>query len=293
MLVITKKCGGLCNSLFQFGHFIAFCKHRDLRIVNLAFTDYAQYFISTDDRLFISFPPCGYKLRNRIITTNLQRVFFILGFLISHLMPRFPGIISINFDKETPNAIKRLESILGHHLVLANGWYFRDPREFKKYAVDIRMYFRPKEVYGRMAKEIHNQIRRDSDIVIGLHIRRKDYKYWEGGKYYFEDAVYVKVIQELIKQFPGKNIKILVTSDEPIRLENYALVSSKIIWDRREPIVDLMALAYCDYIVGPPSTFSMWASFYGKVPLFVIKNPGQPFDLENASVIGCECLSGK
>jgi len=33
---------------------------------------------------------------------------------------------------------------------------------------------------------------------------------------------------------------------------------------------DMCALAKCDYIFGPLSTFSMWASFYGNKPLFLI-----------------------
>jgi len=35
-------------------------------------------------------------------------------------------------------------------------------------------------------------------------------------------------------------------------------------------IEDLYTLASCDYIIGPPSTFTMWASFYGRVPLYKI-----------------------
>ena len=32
-------------------------------------------------------------------------------------------------------------------------------------------------------------------------------------------------------------------------------------------VEDLYALARCDYLVGPPSTYTAWASFYGQVPL--------------------------
>ena len=37
-----------------------------------------------------------------------------------------------------------------------------------------------------------------------------------------------------------------------------------------EVIADLSAMTHCDYIFGVPSTFSRWASFYGKVPLATI-----------------------
>jgi len=285
MLIVTIRYGQLCNRFFQFAHYIAFCKQRNLRIVNLAFSEYTQYFTSTEDRLFVSFPPCACKLRNSLIRTNVQRIFHILGFFISHLMPRFPGTVSINFDEENPNATENLELVLGYRLIFANGWYFRDRDDFSMYADDIRSYFQPKEYYVRVAKEIHGQIRQRADVVVGLHIRRRDYSQFESGKYYFDDEVCVKIIQEIIGQFPDKHVTIIIASDEPINLENYTSVASSIVCDRREPMIDLMALALCDYIVGPPSTFSMWASFYGKVPLFMVADPKQPIDLGNASVI--------
>jgi len=30
----------------------------------------------------------------------------------------------------------------------------------------------------------------------------------------------------------------------------------------------IFSFAKCDYIVGPPSTFTSWASFYGDVPVY-------------------------
>jgi hypothetical protein len=38
------------------------------------------------------------------------------------------------------------------------------------------------------------------------------------------------------------------------------------------PVGDLYALAQCDYIFGPVSTFSQWASFYGNKPLLHLEN---------------------
>jgi hypothetical protein len=43
----------------------------------------------------------------------------------------------------------------------------------------------------------------------------------------------------------------------------------------------MYALASCDYIVGPPSTFSLWASFYGQVPLCFLQKPDEFLALAN------------
>jgi len=37
-----------------------------------------------------------------------------------------------------------------------------------------------------------------------------------------------------------------------------------------DPVVDLYFLSSCDAIVGPPSSFSMWAASYGSCPLYWI-----------------------
>jgi len=285
VLILTKPCGRLCNRLFQFSHLIAFCKHRDLRIVNLSFPEYAQYFNSSDERLIVSFPPCGCKLTNKFIRTYLQRAFRVLAFPIAYRMLRLPGIAAIGFSEETPNAVERLDSLLDRRLVFVDGWCFRDPDNFKRYADDIRNFFLPKEGYIRMAQDIHSKIRQDADVVIGLHIRRGDYKYWEGGKYYFEHEVYVRIIKDIVSQFADKRVKVLITGDESPNLEPYADVSDKIVWPRKGIIVDLMGLSYCDYIISVPSTFPMWASFYGKVPLFIITDLQQPIDFKKASIV--------
>jgi len=40
-------------------------------------------------------------------------------------------------------------------------------------------------------------------------------------------------------------------------------------------IEDMYAFARCDYLIGPPSTFTLWASFYGCVPLNLIRSSDQ------------------
>ena len=38
-----------------------------------------------------------------------------------------------------------------------------------------------------------------------------------------------------------------------------------------DALTDMYSLAECNYILGPASTFSMWASYYGGRPLFIMK----------------------
>ena len=40
--------------------------------------------------------------------------------------------------------------------------------------------------------------------------------------------------------------------------------------EKSDGITDLYALSRCDLIIGSPSSYSQWASFYGDVPLCLI-----------------------
>jgi len=35
--------------------------------------------------------------------------------------------------------------------------------------------------------------------------------------------------------------------------------------------IDQHLMTRCDYLIGPPSTFTLWASYVGKVPFFQIE----------------------
>jgi hypothetical protein len=54
---------------------------------------------------------------------------------------------------------------------------------------------------------------------------------------------------------------------------------------------DLHALARCDYIFGPQSTFTQWASFYGNKPLFLLKDTHDRLEPAKFRVSGLEVLS--
>ena len=48
---------------------------------------------------------------------------------------------------------------------------------------------------------------------------------------------------------------------------------------------DLMALSKCDLILGPPSTFSGWAAWYGKVPIHFLENPTISLALDSFQIL--------
>jgi hypothetical protein len=77
-------------------------------------------------------------------------------------------------------------------------------------------------------------------------------------------------MRELAGQFPGRKVAFFICSDEPRTADEFPGLSAGL--GTGSPVGDLYALADCDYIFGPQSTFTQWASFYGNKPLFLLND---------------------
>ena len=61
--------------------------------------------------------------------------------------------------------------------------------------------------------------------------------------------------------YGSNNVQFLICSNESV--PDYLLEYKSRVFLNGSTMEDLYTLAQCDIIVGPPSTFSEWASFYG------------------------------
>jgi len=135
----------------------------------------------------------------------------------------------------------------------------------------IRDFFAPvPEIQRRVDACIHGN-RQDSAVLVGVHLRRGDYRHWSGGKYYYEDDTIRRLLHETREAFPGRKVRFLLVSNQPINRDSYRGLDIGL--GPGDPPGDLYSLAACDYLLGPPSTFTMWASFFGNVPLCCIDDP--------------------
>lgn len=162
------------------------------------------------------------------------------------------------------------------------GWRFRDRGALEKNQEMVRRIFTPRERYRRMVDEQVHPFRDACDCLVGVHLRRGDYATFRNGKYAYADDVYRRVMGGLAEQLPGR-VGFLLASDEPVSPSLYS--GFNVLLCAGHELLDLYSLACCDYIVGPPSTYSMWASFYGDVPLCHIETPDAAIRLESFSRI--------
>lgn len=128
-----------------------------------------------------------------------------------------------------------------------------------------------------------------SGITVGVHVRRGDYKEHQGGRWYYNDETYLKAIRDIKDQLIQKGesrVRFLICSNEPFDLRNddAELFQMEPLFPS-DCMTDLYGLSQCDYIIGPPSTFSQWASYTGNRPLNVIYREGEEIKLEDFSPI--------
>ena len=248
MVILFRGTGNHTNKLFQAVHLEAFCLENHVRYYNPSLGPMARY----------------YGVRYTIFDSLLSFVIIVLNKL------RLVRIVDFTNPDEIQSYYRRVAE---DGLVLARGWYFRASdltkkyREYfvRKYSL-LPHYYRGNELYQKLAG-----LDRHQHVLVGIHIRKRDYKTWENGKYFFGDDVYQKAMKNFSAQYSRvsrKNVLFVMFSDEPITIpEDENIIISLNPW-----YVDHVLMSQCDYLIGPPSTFTMWASYISNALYFHIKD---------------------
>ncbi|QIP13897.1 hypothetical protein G8759_15395 [Spirosoma aureum] len=259
---MQKSSGQLGNKLLISAHATAYCLSRHETLLNAVLGYDATYFSAY---LFA---------RNRIFVVSSKRLQWFFSTCIRGLKQTITIFRSrplfdeyqVGWVHTELNDLRREQK----NWLLLEGEGFRSSIDVQRNKATIRSLFRPKAKYGKQVDRIIISLKEKGALLVGIHLRKGDYRYWESGKYYFDDLTYMNYIEQARRLFKNQNVGFILCSDEPI---NKSLFQSDTVYiSANEVIVDLYLLAKCDYLIGPPSTFSGWASFYGDVPLCVVEN---------------------
>ena len=256
------KRGQLGNQLSILAHLIAFSKEYDYQIIfpeSKELSGILKYNSGDYKNPAIIFKPFtgNYRLINIIKILKFHKS--IENFNLRNIL-----IINSSFNVDHNIPFKSPK------LIFLSDWLFRYYSGVQKHEEYIRATLAFKQELIVESDKFIKIIKRKnpSKILIGVHVRRGDYLTWQDGKYYFEDSDYYSKMAEIAVLISGSIF--VVTSNEPIQFDNYN--SYPIYYCKGSAIEDLNSLSHCDYIMGPPSTFSGWASFIGNTPLYFIEN---------------------
>lgn len=249
IVICFNPSGNHSNRLFQNLHLEAFCYDNGIQFLNPTFADMKM-------------------LYKNPVQTSCSSIFRAAKYPLRVLskLKTFDSIVS--FEEFDPKYLAFLRNRNG--IVLVEGWGFRAYTETKKHHSFFKYKYtlRDRFISDLMLLDKIQSFKDSGRLVVGLHVRRGDYAIYERGKYYFTDERYYGILHETKEEIGSainKDIEFIVFSNEAVDFKG-CLVS------QNEWFVDHHLMMQCDYLIGPPSTFTMWASYIGRVPYLHVTN---------------------
>ncbi|MEW6252690.1 MAG: hypothetical protein AB1716_18795 [Planctomycetota bacterium] len=279
MIVVTGEYGQLGNRLIVFANLIAAAQEHGLRVANPAFHAYAELFEGTRGDPLCRYPrvrswlPAGRRTREAMhAALDTARRYIRRLRRRTGVLPPFLRTLEIGWERRCDlDGPEFLEPARRAGLLLVRGWRFRAERSFERHAEAIRTFFAPAEPQrARIAAGVR-ELRRGVDLLVGVHIRQGDYRTFLGGRFYHPTRHYAALLRGLRREFEGRRVRFVPCSNEP--QDATAFDGVDVACGPGDVLGDLYTLAACDYLVAPPSTYSMWASFYGETPLYTLLDP--------------------
>jgi hypothetical protein len=262
VIVCFNPSGNHSNRLFQNLHLEAFCYEHCIPFLNPTFVDMAKL----------------YQQPVQVKYSSLCKVLNIPIRLLRRLK-RFDNII--NFcDEDNEHT-----SILNHRkgLILVDGWGFRAYHETKKHHPVFKEKYTLKHCFiadNMLLGAIHS-LKASGKLVVGIHVRRGDYSIYENGAYYFSDSFYCNIMNKIgsiLGSQTSKRIEFIIFSNEATSFDG--CITSRNAW-----YIDHHLMMQCDYLLGPPSTFTLWASYMGRVPYLHIT---RDTNIDTAKFVVCD-----
>lgn len=260
MILYLKHYEQLCNRIWAFLPALSYSLHYGKSIIMLwGFRPYLDLFPELR----------GYKYLHSLYEHNVfqfrRAIIKFWAWYDKHLLTR--------------KSYRRISSKVP--LIFADAWGSRKDEAFileEKERI-VQLFTPAKDVCNHVKKEL-NVDAASHVIRVGVHIRRGDYKTFSDGKYFYDITYYYMLMDSLYRQLKtsDNNVQFVLCSNENFQTDDEKLLQGKsftgkniVRMEKATAIMDLYALSLCDYIIGPPSTFSQWASFYGGGRLLFIK----------------------
>jgi len=246
-MIFARDKSQMCNNLLQFAHVYAWGREHGRKVMSMRFSYKYPYFKITHSNL-VSFP------------------LYLIAKLLAAV--RLLPTASFKHDECDPAALEQM--MLRHRNIVVSGWYARFYDLFLKYRDEIVDMFTIDPQYTEPVKKKMGEW---DGVRLGVHIRRGDYAVWKDGIYCYDDTVYADFIGKFSALMPEKNIDVFLSTNDPqVSIGKFQELLNNTKGIRLHllggnAVEDLFMLSECDYIIGPPSTYSLVAAMYRDIPL--------------------------
>ena len=288
LLVIYCDYGRLGNRLHTHANALAWCIQNNYNLINLSFSDYAEFFNNSPKHKFGNLQ-LNKSFLYKLFYSSLLRCFLRRLLLSDKWIVRLACII--NQIRPSKNETL-LESDLSHQIKqnkinLIKHWDISCKNSINIHQHKLRDYLSPNKRFVVTAEKIIDELRSKYDCVVSVHARRGDYSSYLDGKHYHSWESYLNwanQTKQIIEKELGKiNTGFVICSDEVFPS---SISKNKDVYfnSSNEIMVDIHLLSLCDYNLGPPSSFGTWISWFGKVPRLVVYNGTEITSLEQFEV---------
>ena len=256
-MIFVKGAGWMCNNILQYGHFYAWGREHGRKTMSMRFAFKFQYF--------------------HICNTKYHH---FLNYAIAKYAAKWGLIPTLTFNVKDADTTEQEQVMLNKKHVVVAGWEARWYDLFVKYKSEIIDLFAFKKSVVKACQQVLAETT-DGTLRLGVHIRRGDYARWYGGQYFYNDDQFLNIIKQFLTLHPKTTVYIL-GNDPSLDKERYRreLNGAKVIFPCGNAAEDLYVLSECDYLIGPPSTFSLTASMYHDTPLYWILDADKPLTEE-------------
>lgn len=266
-MIFARDKSQMCNNLLQYAHVYAWGREHGRKVISMRFSYKYQYF--------------------HICHTSLTGFGW---YLLAKYLAAVKLLPTASFKHEDCNREALEKKMLKHKHIVVSGWFVRYYDLFLKYRQDICDLFRIDDIYTEPVKAkmqekdnhstlytLHSltKVKATKSITsflrLGVHIRRGDYAQWNHGIYCYDDEQYARLINRFAELHEGKEIYVYLSTNDPsVTKEHYQQLCPQvhICHLHGNAPEDLFMLSECDYLIGPPSTFSLVAAMYRDIPLY-------------------------
>ncbi len=250
-MIFARDKSQMCNNLLQYAHVYAWGREHGRKVISMRFSYKYQYF--------------------HICHTSLTGFGW---YLFAKYMAALRLLPTASFKHRDCNREALERKMLRHRNIVVSGWFVRYYDLFLKYRDEICELFTLDDQYTAPVKAKMQEAEQNSqdDILrLGVHIRRGDYAQWRDGQFFFSDEVYADHINRFAEMHPGKALHVYLSTNDPsVSEEHFQKLCPKVCIHHLQGSApeDLFMLSECDYLIGPPSTFSMVAAMYRDIPLY-------------------------
>lgn len=255
---------GLANQLWNAVTLYAYSKETNLLFENWAIFKHAKFFNFRSSSLIIQA-----VFFNDLLLLGDRRVKLYRFLLRIWRIIYASRIVDSGEKKCNPQVISNI--LKKHNSVYTFGWLFRDANLIERQREKIINFFKPSSAIKEKIDQRFNLLRQQYQYIVGVHMRRSDYRRYNNGEYFLSDSEVVAVLKDYLRwsKIKAEDVLFYLVSDEKINSEVFS--EFNVFISDNSDVDDMFSLSKTDLIIGSNSTFSAFSSFVGQVQLVIFK----------------------